>query len=197
MTNFKKATALISLILVFAMLFAFAGCKDNQTEDPTTTQAETTEKKNYTLPDEPVEVITEQVTYAKLEPESGEFSTNADGSQIGKELIETVGDLQIVQKSYYVYRNSVATVENIVIDDDGISVNASGYADVRVSQIGSGEKEMKIGYKAYDADGNIVRDTYILVKLEGVNPGDVVTERRLDIPRNAVRLEFENYAGIQ
>ncbi len=195
MTKFKKSAAIISIILVFSMLFVFVGCKDNGTDKPTLTQAETTEKKNYTMPDTPVEIVTEQVTYEKLELETGEFSTNADGSQIGKELVQSVGDLEIVQKSYYVYRNSVATLENIVVDDDGLSVNASAYADVKFSQIGSGEKEMKIAYKAYDAEGNVVRSTYVLALIKQVDENNVVSECRIDLPRNAVRIEFENYTG--
>jgi len=197
MTKFKKSAAIISVLLVFAMLFAFAGCKDNTPDNPSETQTAeaVTEKKNYTLPDTPVEVITEQVTFEKLEVETGEYSTNADGSQIGKDLVQSLGDLEIVQKNYYVYRNTVASLENFVIDDDGLSVNASAYADVKISQLGSGEKEMKIAYTAYDADGNVVRKTYMLALLDGVKEGDTVKECRIDLPRNAVKIEFENYVG--
>ena len=52
-------------------------------------------------------------------------------------------------------------------------------------------------YVAYDAQGKIVRNTYISVPLKGVKSGDVVEHRRFDFPRETVKIVFSNYVEAE
>ena len=52
---------------------------------------------------------------------------------------------------------------------------------------------MKIGFIGYDAEGNVVRDSFILVPLKGVKKGELVEDRRLDFPRECVKIVFCDY----
>lgn len=197
----KIAISLAALILAFSVLFTFAACDGTQ------------KTPNYTKPDIPEEIITDSATYPQivLEPVTkAEATTNAEGETAAEgeepetaaegetaapdyERIEKVGNVEIIKKNYFTYHNCVASIEGIEFEDDGYSVDASGYAAVKVTQIAKGEPEMKIAYKAYDAEGNICKDSYILVKLDGVKEGDIVPDRRISLPRDAVKLVFEDY----
>ncbi len=53
--------------------------------------------------------------------------------------------------------------------------------------MGSRSQDMKIGYTAYDKDGNVVRDIYFSVPMKGTKKGDIVENRRIDFPREAVK----------
>lgn len=192
----KIALSLASLLLVFSVLFSFAACNT------------TTKVPDYTKPDIPEEIITDSATYVQRQYEAvtnAEPATSAEGEEPATlaegetteapklELVERTGSLEIVKKNYFTYHNCVATIESIVFEDDGYSVDANGYANIKVTQIAKGESEMKIAYKAYDANGEICKDSYMLVKLEGVKEGDIVPDRRISLPREAVKIVFEDY----
>ena len=55
------------------------------------------------------------------------------------------------------------------------------------------QQDMKIGYTAYDKDGNVVRDIYFSVPMKGTKKGDIVENRRIDFPREAVKIVFHDY----
>ena len=192
----KIAISLAALVLVFSVLFTFAACDGTQ------------KTPEYTKPSIPEETITEAVTYIQMQYETvtqAEGETKAEGEEPATlaegetteapamQLVEKTGNLEIIKKNYFTYHNCVATIESIVFEDDGYSVDASGYAAVKVTQLAKGESEMKIAYKAYDAEGNVCKDSYILIKLDGVKEGDIVADRRISLPRDAVKLVFEDY----
>jgi hypothetical protein len=54
-------------------------------------------------------------------------------------------------------------------------------------------QNMYIGYNAYDANGEILKTSYLLIDLDGVRSGKTVKEIRFDIPYETVKVEFFDY----
>ena len=175
--------SIISIILALTVIaLCFAGCKTNTLpEEPATTGS-----ANYTYVN----------PYGQTAPDP-ENVTPTEGQTFPVVYVETVNDVEIILSDYYVYGKTVASIKNIELTDDGISINADGYADVEVSSVGSKKDDMKIAYVAYDAQGKIVRNTYISVPLKGVKSGDVVEHRRFDFPRDTVKIVFSNYVEAE
>lgn len=170
-----KSTVCIFFAVIFVAL-CFVGCSN--------------------IPDEPATTDTSKISYVNPYGETAAPPVNVDPSSettYPVQYIETVNDVEVVLSSYYVYGNSVATITDIKLTDDGFSNNASGYADVRIDGIGSRKDGMKIAYTAYDKDGNIIRNSYILAKLDGVKEGETCEGRRFDFPREAVKIVFYDY----
>lgn len=171
-----KSALCLFLVLVTVTL-CFFGCS-NIPEDPATSEA---------------------VVYTYVNPygETAAPPVNIDPTEGGTtapvQYVEKTNDIELVLNSYYVYKNSVAKLSNIQIEDDGISVRASGYADVEMIAVGSKKEGMKIGFTAYDKDGNVVRRNHVFADLKGIGDGEVVAERRFDFPREAVKIVFHNY----
>lgn len=169
-----KSVIGIILVVTFAVLCLF-GCS-NIPKEPATTAVEQYSYVNpsgATLP--PAE---------NTEPNSGEQTVK---------YIETVNNINCVLSNYYVYGNSVASITDIQLEDDGFQINVNGYASIKIDGIGSRKNNMKIGYTAYDSDGNVVRESYLLALLDGVKEGDIVDDCRFDFPREAVKIEFHDY----
>ena len=170
--------SLISVILAMTVIaLCFFGCKSNIPEEPATTGSA---NFSYVNP------------YGQTAPDP-ENVTPSEGQTFPVVYVETINNVEIVLSDYYVYGNSVAKIKDIELKDDGISINADGYVDVEMTGIGSRKDDMKIGYIAYDADGKVVRDTYVLVPLKGVKKGETVENRRFDFPREAVKIVFMDY----
>lgn len=129
-------------------------------------------------------------------PETAE--TRAPGSE-GKtepesaQRTEKVNNIDCVFQNRYVYENSVGEITNIDFRDNGISINADAYADVKIDEIGSRKKNLKIGYSAYDGNGTLVRNSYLIARLDGVEEGDVVKGCRFNFPRESVKIIFFDY----
>ena len=171
--------SIISIFLAaVVVVLCFAGCSNIPEEPATTTVA------NY--------------SYVNPLGETAPAPANGkEGKTYPVEYIETVNDIELVLSSYYVYENNVATIEDIEFEDDGFSLRADGFADVKVTAIGSRGSDMKIAYKGYDAKGAVVRNSYILVPLDGVKKGGTVEDRRFDFPRDCVKIVFENYVEAE
>lgn len=149
------------------------------------------------VPEEPATTNTVTVTYVNPLGATAAPPVNVDPTEGGTTppviYVETTNNVEFVLSSYYVYKNSVAKIGNIVIEDDGFSLNADGYADVEMIAVGSRKDNMRIAYTAYDAQDNVVKSSYILAKLDGVKDGDVCNERRFEVPRDTVKIVFSNY----
>lgn len=149
------------------------------------------------IPDEPATTDTVTVKYENPYGATAAAPVNVDptagGTTAPVQYVKTTNNVEFVLSSYYVYKNSVAKINAVELEDDGFSLAADGKADVEIMAIGSRKENMKIGYTAYDAEGNVVRSSYILAKLDDVKEGDVCEDRRFDIPREAVKVVFSNY----
>ena len=149
------------------------------------------------IPEEPATTDTMTVSYVSPYGATAAAPINVDATEGGTtapvQYVETTNNVEFVFSSYYVYKNSVAKINAVVLEDDGTTVNADGYADVEIIAIGSRKEDMKIAYTAYDENGEVVRSSFVLAKLDGVKEGDICENRRFDIPREAVKVVFSNY----
>lgn len=147
------------------------------------------------IPDEPPVTSAEKFTYVNPNGATVPVAENANPNDPEQPVryIETINEVEFIFSSYHVYGNSVGTITDIEIDDDGFSLNVNAYADIRMDGIGSRNKGMKIGYTAYDKDGQVVRESHLLALLDGVKEGDTCEERRFDFPREAVKIVFHDY----
>ena len=109
------------------------------------------------------------------------------------QFVETINNVEVVFGSYYVYGKNAAKITSVDLRDTGISYNADGFVNVELLTVGSRSQDMKIGYTAYDKDGNVVRDIYFSVPMKGTKKGDIVENRRIDFPREAVKIVFHDY----
>ncbi len=171
--------SIISIFLVLATVcLCFFGCS-NIPEEPATTKVE---MHSYVDP------------YAETAP-VGENADKFEGLDIPVKYIEKINNVEFVLSSYYVYGNSVAKINNIKIVDYGMSHNANGYADIEIMGIGRRKDGMRIGYTAYNAKGEVVKDVFVLASLDDAKVGDVIEERRFEVPRDAVKIVFHDYTG--
>ncbi len=147
------------------------------------------------IPDEPATTAVEQHSYVNPMGQTVPAPENPDPNapEMPVQYIETVNKIDCVFSSYYVYKNTVATITSIELSDDGFSLNADGYVDIKVDAIGSRSNALRIGYFAYDATGKIVKDSHVLALLDGVKEGDTVEDCRLEFPRETVKIVFFDY----
>ena len=149
------------------------------------------------IPDEPATTETMVQSYVNPYGATAAPPVNIDptegGTTIPVQYVETTNNVEFVLSSYYVYKNSVAKITDVQLEDDGFSLNADGFADVEMIAIGSKREGMKIGYTAYDAEGNVVRKNHILASLDGVKEGELCEDRRFEVPRETVKIVFHNY----
>lgn len=173
----KSILSILIIVSVFA--FCLLGCTSN-------------------IPEEPAQTYSAQYTYINplgATAANPENQTEKNGTT-AVQYIETPVNVQLVLNDYYVFGNSVAKITNVDFDDFGIG-NVNGYADVEIIAIGRRSDDMRIAYKAYDADGNVVRTSYIIAPLKdkSIKEGSVCEGRRFDFPREAVKVEFYSYVA--
>ena len=149
------------------------------------------------IPDEPATTGIENHTYinevGKTVPVAENIGDYPGVTQPPKYL-PTTHDVEFVVKSYYVYGNTVVTFDGIELDSlDVPQANVYGSVDARIMSKGK-EKEMKIAYNAYDADGNLLRKNACM-KADIDGKKDDSTFRFLfAVPLETVKVEFYDYA---
>lgn len=166
MKNFKS---LISILLVFmTVIFCFTGCAKP--------------------PEEPAKTETTELEIKK-----------ADGAMIYNDeeniqFTETKNNVIFKLKTYYSFNENYASISNITVDNDTIGINANCYCDVTLIFKGKESDSMKIGFTAYDKNGEIVRDSFIDLDVKDVKNGKTVEGMRFDIPYSTASVVFKNFA---
>lgn len=126
----RKIIAVVSVLLVMSMLFAFAGCSSTKEEDTTTT---TIAKKTPDLPTEQLYSVAD----------SGEtFYIDADGTVIDEASLTTLDDAGILDKNTRLL--------------DYYKVNADALKDGKTSAVVTRSEKKSLG-KQTDAEGNSVK----------------------------------------
>lgn len=145
------------------------------------------------VPKEPATTSIENHTYVNPYGETVAAPENAEKPE-NPQYLETVNDIEFVMSSYHVYNNCVAKITGIDMEYDQLLVNAvTGLADVEIMGKSLGEDWMKIGYTAYDKDGNVVRNTFLQASLDGNGKGDTVEDCVFDLPEETVKVVFFDY----
>ncbi len=107
---------------------------------------------------------------------------------------KTDNNVEFVFQSYYKYKGNYASVSDVRFETEDTTENAKGYVDVKMVYIEEKNDDMAIGYKAYDANGEVLRNSYLLVDLDGVRNGKTIENIRFDIPYETVKVEFFDYS---
>lgn len=151
------------------------------------------------LPEEPAVTALEKYTYVNPNGATAPAPENqADHPDVSlpTQYVETINNVEIQGSSYYVYGKNAASATVTEIFYDGFSVEASCFVDVKIVTIGKRSDDIKVGYTAYDAEGNIVRESYFLVKLDGIKVGDTVEKRRLSFPLETAKIVLHDYVEL-
>lgn len=165
----------ISIILALALIvLCFAGCSS--------------------IPKEPATTSVENHSYVNPYGEKVTPPVNAADKNTEDKYLETINDIEFVMSSYYVYNNCVAKITDIQLEYDSMLVDeVSGLASVEIMGKSLGEEWMRIGYVAYDKDGNVVKNTLFQASLKGVGKGDIVEKCVFDLPEETVKVVFQDY----
>ncbi len=131
------------------------------------------------VPTEEITTGTEAYTLVNNYPSSSESKTESD--------------VEFAFQSYYKFNGNYASVSNVRFDEDDMTVNAKGFVDVKMIYIEDKSQDMYIGYNAYDANGEILRTSYLVIDLDSVRSGKTVKDIRFDIPYETVKVEFFDY----
>lgn len=168
-------SAISILLVLVAVTLCFFGCSN--------------------VPKEPATTTVENHSYVNPYGDTVAPPSNAEeGKETETKYLETVNDVEFVMSSYYVYNNCVAKVSNIYMEYDSMQANeVMAFADIEITGKSLGEEFMRIGYTAYDKDGNVVRNSFFQAKLKGVGKGDVVEKCPLDFPEETVKVVFFDY----
>ena len=166
------------LIAAAIIVLCFAGCSN--------------------IPDEPAVTSIEKYTYQDPFGMTAPVAENIEdypGMTQPLYYVATDHEIEVVQSSYYVYGNTVATMDNIVFDyaGTGFALRLSASADVTISAKGRSDDEMKIGYTAYDADGNKLDESAITVDISEMEDGDTFEDVLVQVPVESVKVVFHDY----
>lgn len=186
----------ISLICIFAIIGACLCACSKIPEEPASSTV-----VNFTVVDRAETAASTET--ASTETASTEAQTDKDGSPAEtttaaatKEIKALASNFDVVIADYYTYNKSYAKIKDVVITDYGFG-KPTAYALVELSGIAFGEDELRIGYRCYDADGETVRSSYLLVPLKAkdLKEGDTF-KCRFDMPLETDSIEFVEYAGV-
>ncbi len=166
------------LIAAALIVFCFAGCSNIPDEPPVTS----------------IEKHTYQDPYGMTAPVA-ENIEDYPGMTQPLYYVATDHEIEVVQNSYYVYGNTVATIEDLVFDyaGTGFALRVSAFADVKISAKGRSDDEMKIGYTAYDEEGNVLDESAITVDISEMEDGDMFEDAIVQVPVESVKVVFHDY----
>lgn len=163
---------------VLAILLCFGACSSsNPPEEPLTTGVQSCTYKNeigQTVP------VAENI---------GDYP----GITQPLKYVETVHEVECVFQSYYTFGKTYATVESIEIENIN-SPQSAIWCFANAKMISKGrEKQMKIGYKAYDADGKLLKGNGCMIRnIDSFEDGDTF-EIVFGVPMGTAKIELFDY----
>ncbi len=165
-----------AVISLAAVLICLSACS-NIPEEPPTTGKKTATLKN---------------ALGATAPVAENIDDYPDITQPVK-FFETLSEVSFDLKSYYVYGNTVASIESIEFEDIDVP-EANAHAVVKAKMIGRGrEKQMMISFNAYDENGKLLRKNgFISTNLDDTDDGESF-ELLLTVPVKTARVEFFDY----
>ncbi len=190
----KKITC---LVLALVLLAGFCSCSKIPEEPATTTQAV------YSVVDEIASAEAESAAQTATQPqestsESSSENTEEPATQPSTQAADSsfISSYEFIIADYYVFNKSHAKILDIELVDYGFT-KIIGYAKVEMSGLAFGEDEIKIGYHAYDKDGEILKTSYLYapVKDAKLKEGDSM-DCRFEIPEGTAKVEFVEYSTV-
>ncbi len=173
MKNLFKASA-----SVLAILLCFGACSSSKPpEEPITTG-----QKSYTYKNE----------FGMTAPVAENIGDYPGVTQPVK-YVETSHKIECVFNSWYTFGKTYATIESVEFEDiDAPQNEIYGFAKAKLISKGR-DKQMKIGYKAYDENGNIIKSNGCLTRnISSFDDGDTF-EFLFNVPFGTAKIEFFDY----
>ena len=175
----NKIRRIAALCMILSLLFIISSCASGEipTEEPTSV-AENKDVYNPFKKDETAKPADEKI----------EDKKETEATSIVPDSVE------IVYNNYYKYGENYVKVYDFRIDNEHISSKAKGYFDAEMLRIGRRSADVKIAYTSYDADGNVIRNSFSYIDLDGIKVGEKIEKVRFDVPYNAVKVVFNDFS---
>jgi len=150
------------------------------------------------IPDEPAVTSVEKHTYIDPYGQTAPVAENIEdypGMTQPLYYAKTTHEIECVMRSYYVYGNAVAEIEDIafVYEGAGFALQVTGLADVKIIAKGMRDKEMRIGYTAYGENGKKLDESSIVFNIEDIEEGEVWDSALVLVPKDTVKVVFHDY----
>lgn len=150
------------------------------------------------IPDEPAVTSVEKHTYIDPYGQTAPVAENIEdypGMTQPLYYAKTTHEIECVMRSYYVYGNAVAEIEDIdfVYEGTGFALQVTGLADVKIIAKGMRDKEMRIGYTAYGENGKKLDESSIVFNIEDIEEGEVWDSALVLVPKDTVKVVFHDY----
>ena len=148
------------------------------------------------IPDEPATTGTEHRTYINELGETVPIAENIDdypGITQPPKHIATTHDVELVLRSYYIFGNTVVTFDGVELENIDVPQSLV-YGTVNARIMGKGkEKEMKIAYRAYDENGNLLKKNGCMTAdIDGMD-NDSTFDFLFAVPLGTAKIEFYDY----
>lgn len=187
----KKITC---LVLALVLLAGLCSCSKIPEEPATTTQAV------YSVVDEiaSAEAESSSAQAQTSTTEAASENTEEPATQPSTQAADSsfISSYEFITADYYVFNKSHAKILDIELVDYGLT-KVIGYAKVEMTGIAFGEDEIRIGCRAYDKDGKVLKTSYLYAPLKEakLKEGDTM-DCRFEIPDGTVKIEFVEYSAV-
>lgn len=146
------------------------------------------------IPDEPATTAVEYHSYVDPYAETVAPPVNAsEGAEYKNQYLEKVENIEFVMSSYYADGNTAAKITKIDFMSPDMVMDMRGLATIEIIGKSRSQEYMRIAYTAYDANGKVLRNTFLQGKLEGVGNGESCAPAPFEIPDGTVKIVFSDY----
>ena len=147
-------------------------------------------------PEEPMTTAKQSVTYKNEIGQTVPVAENIGdypGITQPKKFVETVHKVEYVYRSYNTFGKTYASIQGVEFENIE-SPQGYLYGFVSAKMISKGkDKQMKIGYIAYDADGKLLKGDGVMTRDIGAFDDGDVFELNLVVPLGTAKIEFIDY----
>jgi len=169
---FMKSKISIILALV-TVLLCFAACSN--------------------IPDEPATTAVEYYSYNDPYVEVAPPANVSEGAEYTQKYVDKNVNIEFVMSSYYADGNTAAKITKIDFMSPDMVMDMRGLATIEIIGKSRSQEYMRIAYTAYDANGKVLRNTFLQGKLEGVGNGERCAPAPFEIPDGTVKIVFSDY----
>lgn len=147
-------------------------------------------------PEEPITTGKQSVTYKNEIGQTVPVAENIGdypGITQPQKFVETVHEVECVYQSYYTFGKTYASIQGAEFENiNSPQGEVYGFASAKMISRGK-DKQMKIGYMAYDADGNLLKGSGVMTRDIGAFDDGDTFELIFSVPFGTARVEFIDY----
>lgn len=147
-------------------------------------------------PEEPITSGSKSCTYVNEIGQTAPVAENINdypGITQPVKYVETVHEVEYVFQSYYTFGKTYASIESVEFENvNSPQGEVYGFANAKMISKGR-DKQMKIGYKAYDENGNLLKGNGCMTRDIGSYDDGDTFEFVFGVPHGTARVEFIDY----